>query len=48
MSYSDIMMTFFVPVGVVGIIFGLLMRPSKPKGEIAEGAAAGAGKPEAK
>ena len=45
MSYSDIMMMFFVPVGVVGIIFGLLMKPSKPKGEIAEAAA---GKPEDK
>jgi len=45
MSYSDIMMTFFVPVGVVGIIFGLLMKPSKPKGEAA---AAAAGKPEGK
>lgn len=41
MSYSDIMMMFFVPVGIVGIIFGLLMKPSKPKGEIAQG-----GKPE--
>ena len=39
------MMTFFVPVGVVGIIFGLLMKPSKPKGEAA---AAAAGKPEGK
>jgi hypothetical protein len=39
MSYADIMMTFFVPVGIIGIIFGLLMKPSKPKGEVAEGAA---------
>jgi len=37
-------MMFFVPVGIVGIIFGLLMKPSKPKGEIAEAA----GKPEGK
>ncbi|MBQ9001823.1 MAG: MFS transporter [Eggerthellaceae bacterium] len=48
MSYSDIMMYFFVPVGIVGIIFGFLMKPSKPKGEIAEGGAPaqGGGKPE--
>jgi hypothetical protein len=45
MSYSDIMMTFFVPVGIVGIIFGLLMKPSKPRGEISGSAA---GKPEGK
>lgn len=44
MGYAEIMMMFFVPVGVVGIIFGLLMKPSKPKGD----AAAPAGKPEEK
>ena len=50
MSYSDIMMMFFVPVGIVGIIFGFLMKPSKPKGETVQGDAAPAlaGKPEEK
>lgn len=47
LSYGDIMMYFFVPVGIVGIIFGLLMKPSKPKGELAAAGGEG-GKPEGK
>ena len=44
MAYSDIMLYFFVPVGIVGIIAGLLMKPSKPKA--IEGAPADAAKPQ--
>lgn len=48
LDFSQIMLYFFVPVGVVGIIFGLLMKPSKPKGELAAEGGKPEGKPEGK
>ena len=39
-SYSEIMMYCFVPVGIVGIILSLLMKPSKPAANAAAGKSA--------